>query len=219
MTNGTLQATERVVLQKVEPSEGFWQFIIPSENADLKLSTQLNTPNTQEGHAQYVSEKGLYAGTCKDVFRIGSALYALRGKGGQAEQARRFMQNAFRTQFPSTQTRIAYTPLGEKDIIIDNIGKASRQETLVDFTGIDVPLRQMPLELCLALTGKTPEEASEIMSYLNDRTPSYLLRVNQKPKQRTERVVRFGAGSDWAGLGCWYPAVCYPALRVRRKKF
>jgi len=214
MANG-IQATERVLMQKVDPSEGYWQFVIPSEKQDLRLSTQLNVPATQEDHAKYVSPLGLSAANLRDTMRVFSALYELRGKGGEVETARQFIQNAMRTRYPSTSTRIVYMPSGQKDIIIHDFGRASMQETPKDFTDADMPLSQMPLEVCLALTGKTPQETSEIISYLNGNTPSYVWRINRKPTQRDERVVWFFAYSDWSYLYCIRgPADQFPAFRV-----
>jgi hypothetical protein len=202
-------------MQKVEPSECYWQFIIPSEKRDLKLSTQLNAPATQEEHAKSISPLGLYAGSARDNFEIFSALYELRNKGGEVENARQFIQNALRNSYPITLTRIRYNPAGQKDIIIHNFGKASKQEIEMDVVGLDMPLGQMPLELCLALTGKKPQEAEEIIKYLN-QTSAYLWRINSKPSQVRERVVRLVAYSDWAYLNCYcrFLANRYPALRV-----
>ncbi len=215
-----LPATERVILTKVEPSEGYWRFVIPSEKRDIRLSTHLNQADTQEGHARAVSDLGLRAGSYKDYFQGAfSALYELRNKGGEVEQARQFLQDAMRTKYPSTLTRIRYNPRGEKDAIIHNFGTDSPEEISIDFSGVDMPISEMPLEVCLALTGKTPQETGEIMSYLNGGTSSYLWRVNSKPVQRDERVARFFAGSSRAGLSCdGSLAYRYPALRVGRKK-
>ena len=219
MTPANLPATERVTLLKVEPSEGYWQFLIPSEKRDIRLSTTLSPADTQEAHAKYVSPSGFRIASYKGHFQVFSALYELRNKGAEVELARQFVRDTMRTQFPSTSTRLQYNPEGQKDAIIHNYGTDSPEEILVDFVGSDMPIDKMPLEVCLALTGKTPQEAGEIMSYINDRTPVYLWRVNSKPAQRDERVARFVAFSDRAYLDCnWGTDDRYPAFRVSRKK-
>src|SRR3989344_1805760 len=58
-------------------------------------------------------------------------------------------------------------------------------------------------EQSLVLTGRKPEEVAEIIRYINE-TPSFVWRLNSKPRSVDERVAWFVADSDGAYFDCYW---------------
>jgi len=216
------RATERVVSFN-PPSEGYW--IIPSEKGDILLANTLLPTMTQDQVAKYETKEGFHSMSMPEHFELFDALYQLRGKGGDVEKTRQFIQHSMRDFYPNTQTRIIYTPKGN-DKIVHGYGTSSAIEKRAEIVGANGKvLDVLTKRASMALTDKTPEQVAELMHYIN-RTPTYVCRLNQKPASvDDERVARLGAGFDGAGLGCFRsPQDEYPALGVhfcakRRKKF
>jgi hypothetical protein len=206
------KATERVVGFN-PPSEGYW--IIPSETGDILLANTLLPPMTQDKSATYASKGGFHSMSMPEHFELAGALYELRNKGGEAEQARQFIQASMRASSLNTQTRLIYTPRGD-DRIIHGYGTGSPIEKNVELVGGDGNvLEVLTPSASLALTGKTPEQVTELLQYINE-TPAYVWRLNKKPASIEERVARLYADSGRANLvGYRDPQGGYPSLGVR----
>lgn len=196
MTKTKQVTTERAV-SYTSPSEEFWT--IPTEEGFWHLSDKLIPAMTQDNSAKYSSENGFHALSAEEVFAVMGAMYDLRNAGGSIEKARTFLRQVMRNYFPSTQTRAIYTPSGE-DKVIHGYGTESPIERKANLIGPDGEVvKVLSVDASRALTGKTPEEVSELMDYVNG-TPSYMWRVNSNPSSNDERVVGLNAGSDRADL-------------------
>jgi len=204
--------TERAIY--TPKTEAFWRF--PSKQGDYILFEELAPAATQSDLAKISGVQSVPA-----YFEVFRAMYDLRNSGEDIEKARLFVREVMRTRFPNTLTRVAYMPEGNKDIVMHGYGTSNRKERQVEFVGRDGEIQNVSsTRACLALTGKKPDEVKEIMDWLNGTSYTGLWRVNAKPIQREERVVRFVANSDGSFLYCDVdPAVQYPAFRVSRKKF
>ena len=195
----TALATERVV-QFVEPTLGYW--VIPGERGDLKLASGLLSSMTQDKAGNYVSKEGFKRGSLIEQFNVFSALYDLRGKGGDVESARQFIQKSMRSSGLGTQTRISYMPEG-LDVVLHDYGRNSQKESRALITGLDREVVTcLSKDASLALTGKTPEQVSELFSYIN-RTSAFVWRLNKRPFAfYDECVAWFIAGLNRAYLFC-----------------
>ncbi|MEK6850040.1 MAG: hypothetical protein AABX85_00515 [Nanoarchaeota archaeon] len=212
MENGLIYTSRR---------EGFWSFDVGSRIMDL--SDTLLPVMTQDQSAKYSSPDGFSTCTAEQFFLVGSKLYEMKDLSGKdkevVESARQFIRQGIRGHGLNTQTRISYSS-NDQDAIIHGYGKANPVMKNVDFVGRDgAPDKVLSLESSLALTGKKPEEVNTIMSYLNN-TVNYVWRVNSKPSNVDERVVRLDAYSDRFGLNCYrvpQDAGASFGVRVREK--
>ena len=199
-------ATERKA--SYTAGEGLWEF--QTESGLWQLSDKLIPAMAQDESAGYRSVRGCHALSAEEVF---SVIDAMRGIGGEVvEGAREFLKQAMGSNSPSTQTRVIYTP-NRTDRIIHGYGTESAVERKARLVGPDGNVNEvLSIAGSKALTGKTPEQVSELMKYVNG-TPAYIWRVNSNPSSNDERVVRLIAYSDWAGLGAGRdPRVAGPRL-------
>lgn len=213
MVKTRMPATERVVTYR-SPIQGY--FIIPSENGDWKLASELIAPMTQNRLARYDSNDGFRAQSMKTYFELFGDLYNLRGKRGMAENARKFIRKSMR-EVLQTLTRLEYKSRG-RDIIIHDYGAEFEKRTKENLIEADGEITNvLSSETCLALTGKTREEVRRIMGYLNRTKDIYIWRLNVKPVSVEECVAGFYADSYGAYLVCnWYPLGSDPSLGVKR---
>lgn len=228
MANGTLPATERVTIQKSNMArvvyvperkvEAGWRFKPGSGKEELFLYRDLTPSLTQYGLAKIE-----YVADVPTLFKLFETMYDLRDERG-TEYARQFIQNAFRTQFPSTLTRIAWMPKGSReDIVMHGYGTKNQTQREINLIGFDGEVEKVlrAAKACRALTGTTASNAKKYLDWINQTSYAGVWRFfNSRPEKRTERVVRFVADSDGAYLDCGgrRPAFCCPALRVSRKK-
>ena len=212
-----MKRTERIVSYQ-KPSTGYW--VIPTEKGDFHLAQGLIPVMTQRELASFTSPEEFRATSMKGYMNVLSALYDLRNTGSDAEDAMLFVRNAMRTAFPNTLTRIIYTPKG-KDTIIHGYKTPEQEKIRVNFVGEDGDITKvLSAEQSLVLTGRKPEEVAEIIRYINE-TPSFVWRLNSKPRSVDERVARFNANSNRAVFDCYgVDSVRYASLGVRvvRKK-
>jgi len=167
---------------------------------------------TQDKSARYTSDNGFHALSAEEVFSVMGSMYELGGNGGKVEEAREFLKQTMRNSFPSTQTRVIYTP-DRTDRIIHGYGTESPVERKARIVGLDGNVNDaLSIPGSKALTGKTPEQFAELMDYVNG-TPAYIWRVNDKPSSNHERIVWLDADSSWAGVvACWDPRGGGPRL-------
>ena len=135
----------------------------------------------------------------------------------QVEEARGFLEKQFREKWLMTLTRIAYQSTGE-DNIIHNYGMSDEYKIQENFIGPNEWVKDSSTPQCYntLLGNNNIQEINQIYKWITG-VPAYLWRLNSKPKNLDERVARFDAGSDWAGLGCYRdPLGCYESLGVRR---
>jgi hypothetical protein len=113
-------------------------------------------------------------------------------------------------------------PEGSRDIVMQRYGTKNQTQESLNLIGNDGEVQEvLRADACRALTGTTPANVKKYIDWVNGTSYAGIWRFNSRPEQRTERVVGFGASSDWAGLDCgdWFPFGQYPALQVSRKKF
>ncbi len=212
MAKAKSPATERIVRYSAS-TKGYW--VIPSEKGDILLARSLLPRMNQEDAARYSSPEGFHASSLSEYFDVFAALYELRNKGEEVENARQFIRGNMIKYQLATLTKLKYNPKG-KDIIIHNYGNKSRKVIRANVLGSNGLLSEvLSLETSLALIGKSPEEAEEIMKYITE-SPFYICMPDSKPEFIDERVPMFYENSGWAVLDCdGHPSLRYDGLGVR----
>lgn len=207
----------------INSSQGYWSIPVNYRNGiytvDLAKSL-LDSGNakTQEDWAKYSlnakSRGDFYTGDMPLYHAVFSALFKQKNKP-ESEEARKFIQKQMRAKWLMTLTRIRYNPRG-KDKVIHNFGVAQHYELEENIVGPDRFVEQGDNSALTALLGTgNINEIKEVYNLIN-QTPTYIWRVNSKPKQVDERVARFVASSGRAGLYCnWGPAYSNSSLGVR----
>ena len=186
---------------------GAWNFDL-GDGRSISLLSELLPAMTQDESATRTFYGGYRTASVRDLLLIGGKLYDLRdaqGKVGQAVQsACKFIREGIRNNWLNTQTRIRYQPDGN-DVVTQDYGTPHAESKVVGFVGNDGEIQtNLTLEQSLALTGKTPKQTEETMSYLNN-TPGFVWRVNLRPETVDERVVGLYAYSVRFSLLCWDP--------------
>ncbi len=104
-----------------------------------------------------------------------------------------FIQSGLR-KYPNTLSRVIYNHSG-KDEIIHNYGTSDAYLLTGDVVGPDGWIKDInykkSLELLIGI--KDTMKLDKISQRIN-KTHMYLWRINSKPSEKIERVVRFGAG-------------------------
>lgn len=121
-------------------------------------------------------------------------------------------------KFPSTLSRAVYMPEGEKDRVIHNYGTPEEYTLKENILGEDNWIENISDKKVLtALFGtRDTKKINNFSQWLNG-TEGYLWRLNSKPSEKDERVVRFVASSYRLDLNaCRNPLDQYPAFRVER---
>lgn len=213
MQKTKLPATERVV-SYVNPSTDYW--VIPSDKGDMMLAQTLLPSMTQDQAANCSTTNGFHTPSLPEYFELFDAIYVLREKGGEVEKARNFIRKSMRTYLLNTLTRILYQSDG-MDKIIQGYGTKSAREEKANVVGSDGNILDvLTKKTSLALTGKSPEQVAELMEYMNE-TPTYILRLNEKPQSLDERVVSVRTDSDRFRVDCFrVPQGSWPALGVKK---
>ena len=136
------------------------------------------------------------------------------------EDVRTFLKDTSRAKWLMTLTRIAYQP-SSHDTVIHNYGTQDRYQTSVDFITLNefiINTNKPWSYQGLLETRDNVQEINEVFNWLNG-TNTYAWKLNSKPDKVIERVARFGAGSDWAGLYCdGNPTGSDSSLGVRLRK-
>lgn len=118
-------------------------------------------------------------------------------------------------KYPNTLSRAIYNS-GGKDEVIHNYGTQDSYILTGDLTGSDGWIEDIRDKniFNLFLGTKNINKLNRVSNGIN-KTPMYLWRINSKPSEKLERVVRFGANEDELSLGAYGgPFNEYPALRV-----
>ncbi len=148
-------------------------------------------------------------------YAIWSQAYSLRQENPEtAESLRVSIQQSLRI-YPNTLSAVIYTPKGRADRLVHNYGTSDCYTLEGDFVGPDGLITNIPERFLEAVLGEQdPVKIDEVFRWIN-RTDSYVYRVNSKPGQRDERVVRFRAGSGRLDLNCnRNPLNRYPAFQI-----
>jgi hypothetical protein len=207
----------------IHPLENSWRIenvFYRGETKDYLLSKSLLEPATQnEMAAQYLIAKKNNDFHCADIslyYAIFKSLYN-SPCSKQKEEARNFIQKSMREKYLGTLTRFQY-PVNGKDKIIHNYGILGEEDfKQVNLAGHNREINSGDEDILEALLlTRDIDEVKEIFNWINP-TPTWILRVNKKPKKSTyERVAGFVVDSDGAGVGCnWVPSYCYSDLGVK----
>ncbi len=176
----------------------------------VDISKTLLPSGTQEEHAQRrkgaLTNNSFYTPDYPLFHSIINTLYQNR-EGffkNEIEQARIFLSNLIEGEGLMTLTRVRYAPNGQ-DLVIHNYRQDDQYETPSDFVGPGGNITttnnaQAPLQALLS-TKQSPQEIAQVYNWFRDK-PSYLWRLNNRPKRVGERVAGFFAGSGWSSFGC-----------------
>jgi len=121
---------------------------------------------------------------------------------------------------PNTLTRVIYNPKEEQDKTIHNYGTSDSYSIIGEIVGNEDWINEINNLNALEFLLKTKDvkRLNEISNAINN-TPMYLWRCNSKPSEKTERVVRFGAGGDGLVLNAdRVPSFEGPAFLVKKVK-
>ncbi len=149
------------------------------------------------------------------IWAIADRAYDFRTqKPEAAETLKNFLRQGFR-QYPNTSSRIAYNPSGT-DEVTHNYGTSDQYSLSANVVGPDSWMENMSdksvLESILGTSDTT--KINKVSNWING-TNSRIWRLNSRPKQRDERVVRFVALDGRLDLGCSrLPRDVHPAFRV-----
>jgi len=206
------------------PSEAFWD--IPNvnyrgETGDYRVFEKMTPAMNQEQLAEfYKQEKPKEHPHPMDSilhFAICNSAYNLKNKSPEeAEKLRAFLQSGFR-KYPNTLTRVIYAS-SEKDKIIHNYKTSDEYSIDAKVIGPDGWFADIPDKNILEYFLGTSDisKVNEAFQWINN-TNGYLWRLNSKPSEKKERVVRFGADDVWLDFNCNRgPQVEYPAFQVLR---
>ncbi len=218
-------AREQLEILYTPPSESFWD--VPGvsyrgETGTYRIFEQMTPSMNQDKLAEY-SEKEKQKGNPHAIdsvlhFAIFSQAYALRSQNPEtAESLRVFLQSGLR-EYINTLTRVVYNPEEETDQVIHNYKTPDSYTLEGKLVGPDGWIKDFPdkrvLEFLLKI--QDAKQINNISRWIND-TNTYLWRVNSKPIQQDERVVRFNANSDRLFLDCLRDTLArYPAFWVLR---
>ncbi|MEN9625968.1 MAG: hypothetical protein RL557_296 [archaeon] len=189
------------------PSEGSWKIpdvLYRGERCTYELFERM-TPSLNQDKLSELYNKEKNAGNPHPtdmplLWAIATQAYELREEEG-SERLRAFLRDGIR-KWPNTLTRIAYTSEGE-DRVIHNYKTSDEYSLAENIVGSDGFISEIPDSSVLEtiLGAKDVQKINAVSQYLNG-TPTYLWRVNAKPKQKDERVARFYADGDWLDLYC-----------------
>lgn len=192
-------------------------------NVDL-LKTLLDdgSSKTQDEWVEYsINAKKNNDFSCVDMplqYAIFKALYN-SPDNGEKEQARQFIQKSMRETWLSSLSRIFYSPSGN-DKIIHNykiLNEEYEISKLVVGKDRELEVSDKNVLEALVLTNDV-DEVKKVLNWINE-TPVWIWRLNNKPKDVDERVARFVASDDRAGLSCnWGPSYLGSSLGVRAAK-
>lgn len=208
----------------VQPSELHW--IIPGvkyrgETGTYAIFKQMTPSMTQDKLAELYEKtkpKELPHPTDASlIIAIACRAYNLRNE--KPKEAETF-RDSFRTglrRYPHTLTRGLYIP-SEEDHAIHNYNTSDQYSLDGKIVGPSNWIKDIPDKQVLNLLFETSSVSliNKMSQWIN-KTNSYLWRLNSKPTQKEERVVRFYAYSDRLSLYCdGYPLNEFPAFRVLR---
>ena len=194
----------------------------------VELSKALSQAGTQDQHAERRKESltsnDFYTPDYPLFHGIINILYQNRESSfkDQIEATKTSLASLINEKWLMTLTRLAYAPNGSASITHNYHQPDSYPSTVNNFEGPDGDITTQPntQELLNSLLSipQSPQEISQIYTWFRGK-PSYLWRVNSKPKKLSERVARFYAGSDRSYFICdWDPVSSDVSVRVRAKK-
>ena len=175
-------------------------------NIDLSKSLLDNgNAKTQDEWAEYSKQakqnNEFYVGDMPLYYAVFTALFNQKDKP-ESQEARDFIQEQMREKWLMTLTRIAYQPKG-KDKIIHNYNLLDEYKIRENMVGEDKFIESGDgLALNAILGTDNINEINQVYQFING-TKGYIWRLNFKPKNIDERVARFSADSDGAGLDCY----------------
>ena len=200
------------------------KFIVPGVNYRGKTGTyrlfeQMTPAMTQDKLAElYEIEKQKGNPHLTDaplIWAISTRSYDLRNENPEeAERLRQLLKKGFR-QYPNTLTRVIYNP-SEEDKIIHNYNTSGEYSIDANVVGLDGQMESISDKNVLeSLLGtKDVIKINEVSQWVNG-TNSFIWRLNLKPTNKVEKIVRFYAYACRLDLYCdGDPLYGYPAFRV-----
>ena len=182
---------------------------------------------TQDGWIEYtkkaLTNDGFYVGDAQLYHALFKTLFKNKDNAqykDKIEQAKAFLQNMLKDYWLMTLSRIKYAKSGQ-DAVIHNHGLQDKFEIQDDIIGADGYVTQINPQTALqaVLGDNNVNEINQVYNWITGKN-LYLWRLNAKPQEDTERIVRFDSYSGWAYLNCyWFLNNSNRGLPVRAKKF
>ena len=195
----------------------------------VELSKALSQAGTQDQHAErriqaltsndfYTPDYPLFHGIVNTLYQNRESVFK-----DQIETTKTSLATLINGKWLMALTRIAYNP-NRSALITHNYQQADAYQSVVNnFEGPDgdITIQANTQELLNSLlsTSQSPQEISQVYNWFRGK-PSFLWRVNSKPKKLSERIAGFGAvsvGSVFDGCGGG-PEVSSVSVRVRARK-
>lgn len=194
----------------------------------VDLSKALLPSGTQNDHAerriQSRANNGFYTPDYSLQHAVINAWHQNRdGKfKDKIEHARQSLAESINGKWLMTLTRLSYDPSGRSLINHNYKQSDSYQEKVDNFEGPDGDITSIAnvQDLMQALLS-TKQSVAEILNIYNwfRGLPSYLWRIDSKPKNIIEKAAGFYALSDWSGFDCYglfEYSDCSFGVRVRK---
>ena len=202
-------------------SEGFFKITgvkYRGENCTYELYDNLTNPMSPHKLAEfYETQKQKGNPYPMDSILTFSILESAVNSGD--DDLKNSLHKKLRENWINSLSRIIYNPSGI-DEIIHNFETSDVYSLKGKIVGPEDYIENLEDTnyLKLILGTENVKEINEISNGIN-KTPFYVWRFNSKPSEKQERMVVFGAFSDWFYLDCGrFPLVEVPAFRVLRIK-
>ncbi len=223
-------ATNMTTRFSLEDLTDFWRINgvnYRNQIGQVDLGKAVLPSKTQDKHASFsqdaISKGQLYVGNTQLYHSLFTILFQNKDNPqfkDKIEETRQFLQESMKNYWLMTLSRIKYTKSG-KDLVIHNYGLQDKFEIQENIVGPDGYITQInpQNELKSILGSNDVNEINQVYNWITKKD-LYLWRLNNKPKENDERVVRLGSDSDMAILYCdWDPDDSSRALAVRAQKF
>ena len=112
-------------------------------------------------------------------------------------ELKNYIHDSLRKNWIATTSVVGYNPEGQKDRTFHNWKTSDSYSKIGDIVGEDGWIKEVdnPNALELILKTKDIKNLNKISNTINS-TPMYFWRINSKPSEKVESVVRFDASSD-----------------------
>lgn len=186
-------------VKHIFPSAGYFEICKYDEKgkpSKYKLLDKLSPSMTQDKLAEfYESEKKKGNPLPLNSIQVMGLLEDTANS--EDNELKNYVQKSLRENWLNTLTRVIYKPAKQKDEVIHNYGTSDAYSIVGNIVGNDNLIENINNENALESLLKTKDvkKLNEISDAIN-KTPMYFWRLNSKPSEKIESVVRFDAGDD-----------------------
>ncbi len=189
----------KIIKPKVKhilPSTGYFEISKYNEKGKeikYRLLDKLSSSMTQDKLAEfYESEKKKGNPLPLNSIQVMELLEDTANSNNN--ELKNYVHKSLRENWLNTLSRVIYNPAGKKDETIHNYGTSDSYSIIGDIVGNDNWIKDIDNKNALESLLKTNdvENLNKISNEVN-QTPMYFWRLNSKPSEKTDRVVRFDA--------------------------